>query len=287
MVPSADREPGEVIRHLERLLDREDLRLDSRRSELSEVRDAVRALIHELPAPITRHADIEVIPAEVAPDLIGGLLDEAGPQCVVRNVTTTFDTGPGLEDERVRDFQNRLAQGMVARAIYPLHVLDSASGHRWVRVWAEAGEEQRFVPEPPSEFIVAGTSAVMACEQWDDPESDYVVIRDPMLVRAFIALHDTVYATGVPLLSQTDAGSEDDRLIDLMALGLKDESIARALGSSLRTVRRRIAALMDEHHVDTRFQLGAALQARSRLRSRPIPGWPATGRHRPPQPGRR
>ena len=42
-------------------------------------------------------------------------------------------------------------------------------------------------------------------------------------------------------------------------MGLKDEAIARFLGLGLRTVRRRIAALMSLHGVDTRFQLGAAL----------------------------
>ena len=42
-------------------------------------------------------------------------------------------------------------------------------------------------------------------------------------------------------------------------MGLKDEAIARFLGVGLRTVRRRIAALMSIHGVDTRFQLGAAL----------------------------
>jgi DNA-binding NarL/FixJ family response regulator len=44
-------------------------------------------------------------------------------------------------------------------------------------------------------------------------------------------------------------------------MGLKDEAIARFLGVGLRTVRRRIAALMSIHGVDTRFQLGASLAA--------------------------
>lgn len=266
---TTSRQPAEVIRHLERLLDREDQRLDSRRTELTEVRDAVRHLLHEIPvATVARQADIAVVPAEVAADIIGGLYDEIGPKSCIRNVTRTFDTGPGIEDERVRDFQARLAGGMEARVIYPLSMLDSASGRRWVSVWAEAGEDQRFVPDPPSEFLIAGTAAVMACTEWNEPESDYLVIRNPMLVHTFIALHDAVYASGVPL--QTD-GDSDDRLIDLMALGLKDEAIARTIGTSLRTVRRRIAGLMDDQGVDTRFQLGAALQGRGRLTTGPLP----------------
>ena len=45
----------------------------------------------------------------------------------------------------------------------------------------------------------------------------------------------------------------------MLGAGLKDEAIARYLGCSLRTVRRRIAALMDRHGADTRFQLGLAV----------------------------
>lgn len=270
------REPSDAIRHLERLLDREDQRLDSRRIELTEVREAIRELTQDVPTTSVRHqADVEAVPAELAPDVIGGLYDEIGAGGIVRNVTRTFDIGPGLEDERIRDLQARMANGLVARAIYPLSVLDTASGRRWLGMWAEAGEEQRFVADPPSEFLVAGTSAVIACAVWNEPDSDYVVIRDPMLVSAFIALYDTTYATAVELSSPESGGADDDRLIDLMALGLKDEAIARTLGSSLRTVRRRVAAMMDEHGVDTRFQLGAALQARGRLEAGRLPVLPA------------
>ncbi|MDO5504345.1 MAG: hypothetical protein Q4G67_14355 [Actinomycetia bacterium] len=278
---TTSRQPAEVLRQLERHLDRENQRLDSRREELSEVREAIRdfVLTEVATTSLSRHRDIEVVPSEVAADIIGGLYDEIGPESCVRNSTQTFDTGPGIEDERVRDLQNRLAGGMEMRVIYPLSLLDSASGRRWVGAWAEAGEQQRFVPEPPSEFLIAGESAVMACSEWNQPEADYVVIRDPMIVQAFIALHDAVYAAGVPLQSSA-AGSDDDRLIDLMALGLKDEAIARAIGTSLRTVRRRIAGLMDEEGVETRFQLGAALQVRGRLGAGGLPERPLGGRRR-------
>jgi DNA-binding NarL/FixJ family response regulator len=45
---------------------------------------------------------------------------------------------------------------------------------------------------------------------------------------------------------------------------MKDEAIARYLGVSLRTVRRRVAHLMAVNGVDTRFQLGWALARRRR-----------------------
>lgn len=259
------------MRHLERLLDREDQRLDARRSELTEVRDAIRALTREMTrSAVVPVADLEIIPVDMAVVVLAELMDEAG-EGVVRTVARVVDYGAGMEDERVRDRRQRLAEGRERRAIYPLSALDSAAGRRWVSGWAEAGESQRFVPQPPSEFLVAGTIAVFACSEWNVPHSDYVVIREPMLVAAFTALHDATYSAGTTLTVEDGAAPPDSRLVDLMALGLKDEAIARTLGTSLRTVRRRIAGLMDEQGVETRFQLGAALLARGRLEAGPLP----------------
>ena len=50
-------------------------------------------------------------------------------------------------------------------------------------------------------------------------------------------------------------------MLRLLVAGLKDEAIARYLGCSLRTVRRRVAGLMEHYGADTRFQLGASLAA--------------------------
>ena len=53
-------------------------------------------------------------------------------------------------------------------------------------------------------------------------------------------------------------GLRDQRrlLLAELADGVKDEQIARNLDLSLRTVRRRVASLMSELGVDTRFQAG-------------------------------
>ena len=64
---------------------------------------------------------------------------------------------------------------------------------------------------------------------------------------------------------EVPVGGSDDALIRMLALGAKDEMIARTLHIGLRTVRRRIAALMDQYGVATRFQLGAALERDGRM----------------------
>jgi DNA-binding NarL/FixJ family response regulator len=54
-----------------------------------------------------------------------------------------------------------------------------------------------------------------------------------------------------------DVGASDQRLLlSQLAGGAKDEQIARALGLSVRTVRRRVAELLVELGADSRFQAG-------------------------------
>jgi DNA-binding NarL/FixJ family response regulator len=94
---------------------------------------------------------------------------------------------------------------------------------------------------------------------WGDPAADYVLIREPMIVAAFTSLFDRAFDRALPVADGADLGDLDRRLLRLLGLGLKDESIARYLGCSLRTVRRRVAHLMDVHGAQTRFQLGLAV----------------------------
>ena len=54
----------------------------------------------------------------------------------------------------------------------------------------------------------------------------------------------------------TDRSQSRSLLLDQLAGGAKDEQIARALGLSLRTVRRRVAEILDELGADSRFQAG-------------------------------
>lgn len=81
----------------------------------------------------------------------------------------------------------------------------------------------------------------------------------------FVALFEELWRRADPFHDRASAAEADTRLLGLLALGFKDEAIARHLGMGLRTVRRRVAALMDEHGVDTRFQLGLAVARRGLL----------------------
>ena len=48
----------------------------------------------------------------------------------------------------------------------------------------------------------------------------------------------------------------DARILGLLLAGLTDQAVANQLGLSMRTVQRRVRALMDRVSADTRLQLG-------------------------------
>lgn len=104
-----------------------------------------------------------------------------------------------------------------------------------------------------------GDDAVVTIARWNDLTSGYSISRNPLVIALFSAYFDELWAKAQPMSVAIGEHKDDERLLELLALGLKDEAIARLLGLGLRTVRRRIAALMAVHGVDTRYQLGRAI----------------------------
>jgi hypothetical protein len=261
-VPGRDGEllSGDPLATLRRVLAREEARSERRAGELGELRNALHQLELQPKQPtVARGGPVwEPVTASIAPALIRHLLEDL--RGVVRTSVLSLEVGPGLDEASIRQSQQRLAEGQFQqRALYPLQVREDPAGRAWMNSWAAVGEQQRLSFQPPSDFAIFGDLAVMAVAEWGNPASDYVLVRDPMLVSAFTALFDKVYERALPV-PQDDTSTDDDlRLLRLMALGLKDESIARYLGCSLRTVRRRIAVLMQAYRAETRFQLGAAI----------------------------
>lgn len=254
-----DEDPRETI---SRILAREEDRLARRRAELVEMRNALVRL-HDLSVGEGTPA-VAPITVELAPTLLRSLTDETtGP---IRNATISTEVGSAMATDYATHAKDAIRGGHEQRTLYDAAVLESQSGLQWAADWAAAGEQQRMLTGVPSEFAVYGESAVVATEIWGDPRADYVVVRHPMIVQAFIGLFDRLWAEGAPLPSaRSHDTDDDDHLLELLSRGLKDEAIARYLGWSLRTVRRRVARLMDDLVADTRFQLGAQAVASGRL----------------------
>ena len=241
------------------ILDRGEEQLDARRAELAEVRYALFQLSAEGETQGASRGGgaFERLTADLAAPVLRYLLEQTTE--ISRVCTMSIDVGAGVEQENYRLNQDLLTAGRFRqRTLYPMDIMDSEDGRAWVHSFAGVGEEQRLSLAPPSEFTIFDQHSVVAVAEWGNVHGDYVVVRDPMLIAAFTQLFDRAFERGLPVVRDEEQDEGDARLVKLLGLGLKDESIARYLGCSLRTVRRRVAALMARHGVQTRFQLGLA-----------------------------
>ncbi|TWP38984.1 hypothetical protein [Leekyejoonella antrihumi] len=245
---------------LERVVSAEEARLATRRQDLARVRDAIDQF-----AADHRMGQEDISTAQPSRERVDRAVLVAVHEhlmaSTVGTVRRAVRTVPARSIDDLPTVRQQLAGGREQRALYPPDAVDADSS--WLTDWAEAGEQQRVTAHLPSEFICFGDDVALGSTEWGRQDGDYVVLRDPMVVGAFIELFDRLWSTAAPL---DEAPGGSDGLLDLMRQGLKDESIARVMGVSLRTVRRRIAVLMDEHDVDTRFQLALRLAARGHLR---------------------
>jgi DNA-binding CsgD family transcriptional regulator len=268
MAPSPERAAeierifADPLQRLQGILARDERRLDARRHDIAEARQALLQLVSSFASPdAVRGTPVwEVVAAELAPDLVRHLL--ATTTDVVRSSVLSLDVGPGLDRDSIIEGQGYLRSGRFRqRTLYPMDVMETPAGRQWVRSWGLVGEVQRLSLAPPSDFAIFDDDAVMAVATWGDAATDYVLIREPMIVAAFTALFERSFERALPVAGEQaegDAATGDLQLLRLLGRGLKDESIARYLGVSLRTVRRRVAHLMDVHAAETRFQLGVA-----------------------------
>lgn len=237
---------------LERVVSIEEARLATRRQDLARLRDSIDQFATDYRVGQELSSSTPPPRERVDPTVLTSMHEQLaassmGP--IRRARTSALSAAP-------REFPTTTAQlegGREVRSLYVASGVDAAI--EVLQEWRDLGEVQRVVQSVPSDFVCFGQDAALATTQWGRDDGDWVVLRDPMVVAAFIELFDRLWSTAAP----APEGSDTDDLLGLMRQGLKDEAIARVLGVSLRTVRRRIAALMEGYGVETRFQLALKL----------------------------
>jgi hypothetical protein len=155
--------------------------------------------------------------------------------------------------------ERQLASGRPMRGLYPRNVVDDPRRLAYVHHWASAGEQVRITHRRAPQIAVFGDEvALVASSSGPGAPDGCILVRAPALVSLVTELFERYWENAVPLRS-TPAGlgrNERMEILEGLMLGAKDEALARQLGVSLRTVRRRVADLMDELGATTRFQAG-------------------------------
>lgn len=162
------------------------------------------------------------------------------------------------EDLMANVVRQAVESGRQSRAIYPVRALSEAQATLAAR--ADVGEQIRVLSELPTRLFIIGTTHAILPEPLGFTDEPRTLIRQPGIVAALTLYFEQLWerAAPVPALERRDPRPDLRRfLLQQMAAGAQDEQIARRLGVSLRTVRRRVADILTELGADTRFQAGA------------------------------
>jgi DNA-binding CsgD family transcriptional regulator len=134
------------------------------------------------------------------------------------------------------------------------------------------GEQSRILSDPPMKaVIVDGDRAMLVHDPHDPADGATLVISRSGLLTTMIGVFDALWRQATPVAER--GGSELDEqeraILALMAAGATDETIARQLGVSRRTVTRHLTTLFERLGVTTRFQAGVQASQRGWLGCRP------------------
>ncbi|WP_298322059.1 helix-turn-helix domain-containing protein [Haloactinopolyspora sp.] len=151
------------------------------------------------------------------------------------------------------------------RAVFETEALENPGSLAAVQEGLRDGDLVRVHTKLPIKMLAIDRSIALLPLAQRDSTPVGVLIRQGAVLDALLELFEFVWAAAVPLHVDSEhtpparnnsvLGDDDRRLLSLLLSGLTDEAIAAHRGTSVRTVQRRVHALMDLAHVRTRMQL--------------------------------
>lgn len=159
-----------------------------------------------------------------------------------------------------------LARGVDWRVVYDASGLERPGAWAELRHAVTAGERARIAPGLPTKLAVADRRTAIVSTSLDLDRPVAVVTEAPPLVELLVAHFEATWdrAVEVPAVDDLAAAApaggptaEDLALLAMLDVGAKDDVIARELGMSPRTLRRRTAELLERLGAANRFQAGA------------------------------
>ena len=168
----------------------------------------------------------------------------------------------------------KLAKSIRYRGVWDRSTLELPGVFELMRLDISNGEEVRVFDGVPIKLFIADDQiALIPLPRVELGSCDAMVIHPSELLTSLSALFDLIWRSAQPIRGRPDdtvfAESGIDAIhhdvLQMLGAGLTDESIARNLGCSVRTVQRHIRHIMDALGADTRLQAGAAAAKRGWL----------------------
>jgi DNA-binding CsgD family transcriptional regulator len=155
-----------------------------------------------------------------------------------------------------------LRRGVRMRTIYPELLYDDVETQRYAAELTGAGGSVRFASELPLRLVIVDRARAAVPNDPDDATGGCLLISHPGVVSALVALFESYWRVSREF-GADDCSPLERVVLQRLMVGAKDESIARHLGLSVRTVRRCVAELMARIEATSRFELGVIAAQRS------------------------
>lgn len=156
-----------------------------------------------------------------------------------------------------------LARGVDVRVVYPAETARKPAFLQYLSDFANAGAAVRISAKVPHRIVVSDRRTAVVPVHPEHPSRAALVMREPVVVASVCAQFTTLWRTAWPVGVSVKNGLDVDLIRDtLTALATwpTDETAARHLGTSVRTLRRRIAAIMELLGASSRFEAGLKAQ---------------------------
>jgi len=249
--------PGMGLAALLRHAEEEVLR---RQRDIAATRSAIQTLIAEDHARATESiAAVRLEGLDAVRVRLMELADQAQQECC------SFSPGGAHPPDAMAASRplnlSALERGLTMRCVYQESYRNDPSTVAYAQWLVEHGGQVRAVPVVPMQMVVVDKSVALLPVSPADPSRGAIEVRNPGMLAAICALFEQVWSAATPLGAQPqrdDRGlsPQEGEILRLLSTGHTDESVARRLNLSVRTVRRAIAELHDRLSASSRFQAG-------------------------------
>ena len=230
---------------------------------------AMRAVMESIAAEHDSLLDRESVIVHRSLDAIHGRLEQLALEARVECVSLNPGRAHRPEAMAASKPLNQLAleRGVAIRCVYQESFRNDAATLAYAQWLTDLGGRARTVPNVPMLMVLVDQEVALLPRVVEDGSQGGLELRAPSVVGALSAWFETVWSIaddfGRPRATEAPLENATTReLLQLMSHGATDESAARRLGLSSRTVRRLMSQAMASLGAGSRFQAGVEASRR-------------------------
>lgn len=181
---------------------------------------------------------------------------------VKRELCSTLPAGPYPLSMLMNSWDSDTAminRGISMPVIYQSDAARKPEVLRYLADFVAAGAKVRVAPRVPHRTILVDRETVLVAVREDSLGVPFLLVREPAMVRNFCAQFATSWRRAHPVGVGPEDSLADETVREILGVlrtGVTDEVAARQLNVSARTIRRRVAAVLDLLGASSRFDAG-------------------------------